>query len=112
MSETTMIPEATTPRERIMRSDILANIYNPRLFCEKRKLIVDLECGHKAIAHARSRSIVCRRCTEMLRRSLTDSSEDWDAYRHRGKRDEMVWLEDPCRLFNELTDLEGNFLSE
>jgi hypothetical protein len=43
----------------------------------------------------------CPRCTEMLRRSLKDGSEDYEAFRKGDKRDQMIWDEDPCRILNE-----------
>jgi hypothetical protein len=47
----------------------------------------------------------------MMRRSLL-GEEDWLAYRAGDKRDQMIWREDPCRQFNEPTDLAGNFLND
>jgi hypothetical protein len=100
-----------TPPERIVRSDHLLTIYNPDVLLKECKRFVDLACGHKAITSAVSKA-VCPRCTEMLRRSIKDGSEDWDAFRNHGARDEMAWPADPMRQFNEPTDLSGNFLRE
>lgn len=48
----------------------------------------------------------------MLRRSIADGSEDYEGFRAGRVRDEMIWKADPCRQFNESTDLEGNFLRD
>jgi hypothetical protein len=106
-------PESTvrTPQERIVRTDILLNVFNPDEFMRHRRRFVNLECGHKALTSAWERT-TCLRCSEMLRRSIADGSEDYDAYRYGDGRDRMSWPEDPCRAFNEPTDLEGNYVRE
>jgi hypothetical protein len=43
---------------------------------------------------------------------MLESGFDWDGYRNlRSVRDDMIWPDDPCRGFNEPTDLAGNFLT-
>ncbi len=105
MTETTV----RTPPERIVRTDILLNSFNLDEFMKRRRRFVDLECGHKALTSAWERT-VCLRCSEMLRRSLADGSEDYEAFRHGDGRDRMSWPDDLCRQFNEPTDLAGNYL--
>lgn len=88
--------------ERIVQTDWLATAVNrDRLKGFTR--IVDLSCGHKAVSAAHGRCI-CRRCEEMMRRSIADGSEDWDSFRHRDKRDTMEWREDPLRFIHERID--------
>lgn len=96
------------PREKIVRVDHLAAVFNAEKMLRDRKILVDLECGHKTYTGARYNA-GCRRCREMLRRSLEDGSEDYDSFRKGLTEDRMVWREDPCRRFNEPTDLSGNF---
>jgi hypothetical protein len=91
-----------TPPERIIRLDLVLHIFNPKLRVTG-KHVVDLACGHKAITRNR-KTTICPRCSEMLRRSIEDGSEDWDSYRHRGGRDTMTWPADPMRQFNEELD--------
>lgn len=55
---------------------------------------------------------ICKRCTEMLRRSINDGSEDYASFREGLTRDRMVWREDPCRQFNEPTNLSGGFIND
>ena len=95
--------------ERIVRTDMLATAYLRDACLKDEERIVDLECGHKAITAAFKRC-VCLRCREMFKRSVGDGSEDWDAFRHIGKCDEMAWKDDPVRQLNEPTDLEGRFM--
>jgi hypothetical protein len=97
-----------TPSERIIARDVLAAAFNAERMIREGKFIVDLECGHKAYTRALNRA-VCPRCTEMLRRSIEDGREDWDGFRHHGKLDHMEWPADPCRQFNERTNLAGEF---
>lgn len=96
------------PPERIVATDVFLMAFNADLLLKQGKHIVDLACGHKAVTKAQGK-VVCPRCTEMLRRSIEDGSEDYEGFRHRGLRDMMAWPEDPCRQFNEPTDLTGNF---
>jgi hypothetical protein len=102
--------EPKTPMERIVRHDHLATVFNTEKMLRDRKFLAELECGHAAYTGALKKAI-CPRCTEMLRRSLLGEA-DWDAYRHNHAPDRMIWREDPCRQFNEPTDLEGRFLND
>jgi len=87
------------PAEKIIGTDFFLMITNHRSdVLDDRP--VDLACGHKALTKNK-KSVRCPRCAEMLRRSLADGSEDWDAFRHHGKADTMIWLDDPMRQFNE-----------
>lgn len=96
--------------ENIVRTDMIACAFN-RERLGNRKRIVDLACGHKAITTSIDRC-VCLRCREMHRRSVETGEEDWDTYRHGDGQDNMIWRDDPCRQFNERTDLEGNFIND
>lgn len=98
-----------TPPELITGIDPVLTVFNPDVLLNEHKRFVHLACGHRAITSAISKA-VCPRCTEMLRRSISDGSADWDAFRHHGARDEMAWADDPMRQFNEPTDLSGGFL--
>lgn len=98
----------STPPERIVSTDVFLMAFNSDLLLKQGKRIVDLACGHKATGRALDK-MVCPRCTEMMRRSIADGSEDYEGFRHRGGRDMMAWPADPCRQFNEPTDLGGNF---
>lgn len=98
-----------TPSERIIARDHLAAAFNSKRMIRERKFIVDLECGHKMYTRNLNKA-VCPRCTEMLKRSIEDGSEDWDGFRHHGKLNQMEWPEDPCRQFNERTNLAGEFV--
>ncbi len=100
----------STPPERIVRIDYLLLAFNPDVVLKEGKRFADLECGHKAITK-NIKTMVCPRCSEMLRRSF-DGTEDWDAYRHHGAQDTMTWVDDPMRQFNEPTDLSGRFIRD
>ena len=102
---------AKTPPEKIVRHDVIANAFNSERVLRERKFIVDLECGHKAFTGSIHKAR-CPRCTEMLRRSIADGSEDWDSFRKGLIRDQMIWRYDPCRIYNEPTDLAGNFIND
>ena len=102
---------AKTPLEVIGEHDVLANAFNKEKCLRDRKFFVDLACGHKAYTGALNKAR-CPRCTEMLRRSIIDGSEDYESYRKGLIRDQMIWHDDVCRIFNEPTDLEGNFFSD
>lgn len=95
-----------SPSERIVARDHLAAAFNSERMLRECKFIVDLECGHKTYTRNLNKA-VCPRCTEMLRRSIETGKEDWDGFRHRGKLDQMEWPADPCRQFNERTNLTG-----
>jgi hypothetical protein len=41
-----------------------------------------------------------------------NTGEDYDGFRNHGMRDTMVWRDDPCRQFNEKTDLGGRFVDD
>ena len=89
-------------RERIVRTDYLVLALNPNLGVRgDKKRVVDLACGHSALTGA-SGTIICPRCTEMLRRSIVDGGADYEAFRRGAVRDDMVWPDDPCQQLNEL----------
>lgn len=100
--------KVTTPSEEIIRTDHLATIFNSEKMLRDGKFLVDLACGHKHYTRAQKKS-VCPRCTEMLKRSIKDGKEDYESFRKGLRQDTMVWLKDPCRRYNESTDLSGNF---
>lgn len=93
---------------RITGTDMLATAINrEQLGKNKRNRIVDLECGHKAVTTNKD-SMTCPRCVMLIRHGF-----DYDGFRNLGTvRDEMIWREDPCRHFNEPTDLAGNFIND
>jgi hypothetical protein len=95
-------------RERVTRIDGFAMAFNPHVL-ENGQKVADLECGHKALARLGAKTVACLRCAEMMRRSLLGLGEDYEAYRHGGKPDRMVWPDDPCRIFHESHDIEGTF---
>jgi hypothetical protein len=96
-------------RERIVETDHIATAFNrQRLGGSMSRRIVVLACGHRAITR-NAKDMACQRCTEMLRRSVETGEEDYESFRHRGHQDTMTWVNDPCRCFNEPTDLAGNF---
>ena len=103
--------EPKTPLEEIVRRDHFLTIFNADRMLREKKFIVDLACGHKVYTGATERAR-CPRCTEMLRRSIETGQEDWESYRKGLIADEMIWPEDPCRTFNEKTDLEGRFIHD
>lgn len=96
------------PSERIVARDALAVAFNLDKNLRDRKFIVDLACGHKAYTRNLN-TMVCPRCTEMLRRSIETGREDWDGFRKGFVKDTMDWPDDPCRQFNEATDLAGAY---
>lgn len=96
-----IVGKAKTPREKITGIDIWIAIHNPDFQDPLGKMVVDLACGHKALTKSRT-SMVCPRCTEMLRRSLADGSEDYESFRAGRQADNMEWLVDDCRQLNEL----------
>lgn len=101
-----------TSPEKIVRLELLGNAFNGLPLSDaKMRRLVELACGHVAFSAALDR-VVCPRCSEMLRRSIEGLGEDWDAFRHHGAKDQMVWRDDPCRSHNEPTDLAGNFLND
>lgn len=90
-----------TPPERIVRTEIIATSFNrEHLGKDMTRRIVELACGHLAIT-CNQKTMICIRCTEMLRRSITSGEEDYESFRHGDRRDLMEWPDDPCRLFNE-----------
>jgi hypothetical protein len=89
-----------TPSEKITGRNPMITMYNAERFVAAGKFVVDLECGHKVYTRNQNRS-VCPRCTEMLRRSIKDGSEDYESFRKGLVRDMMEWPGDPCRVFNE-----------
>lgn len=98
-----------TDRERITETDHIATAYNRKWLGEScvRRIVV-LACGHRAVTR-NAKSMVCPRCTEMLRRSVESGEEDYESFRHCNLLDTMVWPDDPCRLLNERTDLAGKY---
>lgn len=99
-----------SPAERIVETDILATAYNrEKLGPSMVRRIVVLACGHRAITR-NAKTMVCPRCTEMVRRSIETGEEDWDGFRHGDVVDRMEWPDDPCRQFNERTNLAGEFV--
>lgn len=107
----TAAPICRSIREKIVRTDFLLMIFNQdRLgIGHGRKRAVDLACGHKTLTAA-WHAAVCHRCTEMLRRSINDGEEDYDAFRNHGGHDLMVWPDDPLRQFHEPADLAGRLM--
>lgn len=101
--------KANTPSERVVRVDHLAAAFNAERMLKDGKFLVDLACGHKAYTSALNKTR-CPRCTEMLRRSIADGLEDYESYRKGLTQDHMIWRGDPCRQFNEPTDLSGRFI--
>lgn len=92
-----------TASERIVETDYLATAFNrERLGKSMVRRIVVLACGHRAVTR-NAGSMVCPRCTEMLRRSVETGDEDYEGYRQGNVRDTMVWPDDPCQIFNEPT---------
>jgi predicted RNA-binding Zn-ribbon protein involved in translation (DUF1610 family) len=100
-----------TELEEIVRHDVLASAFNQELVLKNRKFFVILACGHEIITGALNRAR-CPRCTEMLRRSCRDGSEDYDSFRKGLIPDTMIWRDDPCRMFNEKTNLAGEFIHD
>jgi hypothetical protein len=95
-----------SPSEKIVERCPILGAFNADRNLRDGKFVMKLACGH----HCYTRNInvsVCPRCTEMLRRSVTDGREDWDSFRKGLKTDTMEWPSDPCRQFNEQTDLAG-----
>ncbi len=88
--------------ERIVRTDILMTAFNRSKLGSRtpRRRVVELACGHRIVTTAAHRAR-CMRCEEMLRRSVTDGSEDYESFRHGGKIDRMEWADDPHRALNE-----------
>lgn len=101
----------STPKEKIIRRDVIATAFNIDKMLKDKKFLVDLACGHKAYTGSINKC-VCPRCNEMLRRSITDGSEDYESFRSGIIGDHMIWRDDPCRQFNEPTDLEDNFIND
>lgn len=95
-----MMLRIKTPPEKIVKVDELLLIFNAERMLRDRKRVVELACGHLAYTGA-VRQFICPRCTEMLRRSIEDGSEDYESYRKGLVRDLMVWPGDPCQRFNE-----------
>lgn len=90
-----------TDAERITETDLIATAFNrDRLGASMSRRIVRLACGHTAVTR-NAKSMVCPRCTEMLRRSIASGEEDYLEFRHGNRVDQMVWPEDPCRSLNE-----------
>lgn len=85
-------------REAILRVDWPLTAYAH--FKNVLDRVVTLKCGHRIVTR-RSKRARCLRCEEMLRRSLTDGSEDYDAYRAGNIADRMEWDADPFRGLNE-----------
>lgn len=88
------------PFERILGIDVWVLVNNPQIDILQDGSVVTLACGHNLFTKARNRAR-CPRCFEMLRRSITDGSADYDAFRNRGDIDTMEWPADPMRIFHE-----------
>lgn len=91
--------------EKIIDTEILIYAFNKDNFLKDGKRVVILECGHYAYTNS-IHGIHCLRCKEMYDRSIIDGSEDYDAFKKGLKKDNMVWENDLCRIFNETTDAE------
>lgn len=85
--------------------------FNAKRMLNELKHVVELACGYNCYTGAMDRC-VCPRCTEMLKRSLLGLGEDYEGFRHGGRRDMMAWPDDPCRQFNEPIDLDVNFIRD
>jgi hypothetical protein len=94
--------------EKIIRICELSMIFNYEKFLTTKKRVVDLACGHKAFTGNLER-MVCPRCSEMLRRSISGDGEDYDSFRKGLTSDQMIWREDPLRCLNEPTNLSGEY---
>lgn len=92
--------EHKTPSERIVSRDHMTAAFNVEKNLCDGKFVVDLACGHKVYTRNLNRA-TCPRCTEMLRRSIENGSEDWESFRYRNHPDTMDWPDDPCRQFNQ-----------
>lgn len=96
-------------QSRILSGDWLATAFN-REKLKGSQRIADLSCYHK-IATRNLDRVTCPRCAMLLKHGF--DYERWlrgdsDAWPYDG----MVWRDDPCRTFNERTDLEGNFVDD
>lgn len=95
------MPTIKSPPERIVETDMILTMYNrTKLGLSYSRRIAVLACGHRVITR-NAKTMVCPRCTEMLRRSIADGSEDWDGFRNGNAIDRMEWPKDPCRSINE-----------
>lgn len=90
----------TTPLENIVAHEHFITAFNLEKVLRDRKFVVQLACGHRVYTSAIYRA-VCPRCTEMLKRSIEDGSEDYESFRQGKTSDTMRWSDDPCRQFNE-----------
>lgn len=111
MASKRILASLKTPPEEIIQRDHLATALNAERMLRDHKFIVRLACLHWVYTGATGMA-VCPRCTEMLKRSITDGTEDYEGYRAGRVRDTMAWKEDPCRQLNEPADLQGNFRRE
>ena len=90
-----------TQAEKIVRTDFVATAFNRKLLGDDMlNRFVELACGHRAITR-NSKSVKCKRCMEMLRRSIETGDEDYDLFRNHNGIDRMSWPDDPCRYLNE-----------
>lgn len=89
----------------------MANVFNTDELLKRRRRFVDLACGHKALTSAAFK-VVCTRSSEMLKRSIETGDEDYESFRRGAARDQMIWRDDPCRVFHEQHDLDGKFIAD
>lgn len=89
-----------TPSEPIIETEPMLLLVNFEKFISTGKRVVRLACGHLHLTKNK-KSSVCPRCTEMLRRSVKDGSEDHESFRRGSVIDRMDWCVDPCIILNQ-----------
>lgn len=92
---------------KIIEIDILATAFNQGQL-KKGERVVILSCRHRAVTTRRKR-MDCPRCDQLMRHGFDFDSwirgvtEGWDG---------LNWRQDPVRILNEHTDLNGNFVDD
>lgn len=77
-----------TPRERVIRPNILAMAFNRDKTVDERRGVYELACGHTEVGPLGSRRLHCSSCQK-----IWDLGLDWDGYRNLGHRDPLLDLD-------------------
>ena len=96
LHERVKFPKWRTPRERVVRSDILCMAFNVDSTVGSGKGVYDLECGHKQVGRLGSERLHCDSCQR-----IWDLGLDYNGYRNLDLPDPLLDLPDAPHPGNE-----------